>query len=167
VLDQVFDGVMRRPGRFPLPLLLCLLTACGGAAEGTSSPASTCPITTVPSHPTFSADIHPFLQSTCGSSTSTCHGGALASGHVDYSTSPTRTVRDVYADLVGAPVANAPTGFLRVTAFDPGRSWIVSKVTQTQPGGAGYGARMPLGRPDLCATTVDAIVAWVSAGAPF
>jgi hypothetical protein len=121
----------------------------------------------VPSHATFSGDIHPFLLATCGSSTSTCHGGPLASGHLDYSISGTRTVRDVYADLVNVPPANAPAGFMRVTPGDPGHSWVVSKVTQDQPGGAGYGARMPLGRPDLCAATVDTIVAWITAGAPY
>jgi hypothetical protein len=144
-----------------------LLGAACGAEPLAGSPGTTCPIALVPSHPTFSGDVLPALQQSCGSSTSTCHGGPTAYGHVDYSTSPGRTAQDVYGDLVGAVPANAPAGWLRVKAGDPARSWIVEKVSSVQPGGSGYGARMPLGRPDLCATTIDSLVAWISSGAPF
>jgi hypothetical protein len=85
---------------------------------------------------------------------------------VDYSTSLSRTPQDVHRDLVGATPANAPAGYERVKAGDPAHSWIVEKVTSDQPGGNGHGARMPLGRPNLCQPSVDAIVAWIAAGAP-
>jgi hypothetical protein len=141
---------------------------CGGtdASRGPATLTGTCPITVVPAHPTFTADILPAIQPSCGSAATSCHGGPTASGHVDYSTSIARTAADVRADLVGVPPANAPPGYDRVRAGDPAHSWIVVKVTSDQPGGSGYGARMPLGLPDLCQPTVDALVAWISAGAP-
>jgi len=141
---------------------------CGGtdASGGSGTPTSTCPITTVPAHPTFTVDILPAIQPSCGAAATSCHGGPTASGHVDYSTSLSRTVADVRADLVGVPPANAPAGYDRVRAGDPAHSWIVVKVTSDQPGGSGYGSRMPLGRPNLCQATVDTFVAWISAGAP-
>jgi hypothetical protein len=108
----------------------------------------------------------PALQVTCGSATSTCHGGPTAIGHVDYSTSLARTPQDVYRDLVGAIPANAPPGYERVKAGDPAHSWIVEKVSADQPGGSGFGARMPLGRPNLCQATVDTLVAWIATSAP-
>jgi len=146
-----------------------LLAACGGAepAAGSGTPASTCPITVAPAHPTFATDILPAIQPSCGAATTTCHGGPTANGHVDYSTPGPRTSRNVYDDLVGVTPANAPSGYLRVAPRDASHSWIVSKVTQDQPGGSGYGARMPLGRPNLCPATVDALLAWIADGAPF
>jgi hypothetical protein len=145
-----------------------LLAACGAepAAGGGTSP-STCPLTAAPAHPTFSVDILPAIQPSCGAATTTCHGGPTASGHVDYSTSLSRTPRNVYDDLVGATPANAPAGYLRVAPRDASHSWIVAKVTQDQPGGSGFGARMPLGRPNLCQATIDALLAWIADGAPF
>jgi hypothetical protein len=73
----------------------------------------------------------------------------------------------VYRDLVGATPANSPAGYQRVKAGDPAHSWIVEKVSSDQPGGSGYGARMPLARSNLCQPTQDALVAWIGAGAPF
>jgi hypothetical protein len=145
--------------------LAVLATACGSATPAADA-AGTCPIVAAPAHPTFTADILPALQSSCGSQATSCHGSPSAAGHVDYSTPLGRTAADVRADLVGALPANAPPGFLRVTPGDPAASWIVVKISQDQPGGSGYGARMPLGRPDVCAATHDAIVAWIAAGAP-
>ena len=148
---------------------LLLLAACGGAqpASGGGTPTSTCPITVAPAHPTFTADILPAIQPSCGAATTTCHGGPTAFGHVDYSTSLSRVPRDVYDDLVGATPANAPAGYLRVTPSDASHSWIVAKVSQDQPGGSGYGARMPLGRANLCPATLEALLAWIADGAPF
>jgi hypothetical protein len=148
---------------------LLLLAACGGAqpASGGGTPAETCPVAVAPAHPTFTTDILPAIQPSCGAATTTCHGGPSANGHVDYSTSLSRTPRNVYDDLVGVPPANAPSGYLRVAPRDASHSWIVAKVSQDQPGGSGYGARMPLGRPNLCAATVEALLAWIADGAPF
>jgi len=148
---------------------LLLLAACGGAqpAPGGGAPASTCPIAVAPPQPTFTTDILPAIQPSCGAATTTCHGGPTAYGHVDYSTSLSRTPRNVYDDLVGVTPANAPSGYLRVAPGDASHSWIVAKVSQDQPGGSGYGARMPLGRANLCPTTLDALLAWIADGAPF
>jgi hypothetical protein len=153
---------------FAVPSLL-LLAACGGAqpASGGGVPASTCPIAVAPAHPTFTTDILPAIQPSCGAATTTCHGGPTANGHVDYSTSPSRTSRNVYDDLVGVTPANAPAGYLRVAPGDASRSWIVAKVSQDQPGGSGYGTRMPLDRPNLCPATLGALLAWIADGAPF
>ncbi len=154
--------------RFVCVVSMLVVAGCGGSdpSSGAGTPSTTCPITVVPAHPTFTADVLPALQSSCGSAATSCHGGPTASGHVDYSTSLARTAADVRADLVGVAPANAPPGYDRVRAGDPAHSWIVVKVTSDQPGGTGYGARMPLGRPNLCQATVDALVDWITAGAP-
>ena len=55
--------------------------------------------------------------------------------------------------------------WLRVKAGDSAHSWIIEKVTKDQPGGSGYGARMPYAAPNLCQPTVDTLSAWISAGA--
>ena len=77
------------------------------------------------------------------------------------------TPAQVYAQLVNVPPANAPTGqgWLRVAPSDLAHSWIIEKITKDQPGGSGYGTRMPQGAPNLCQPTVDTLSAWISAGA--
>jgi hypothetical protein len=52
-----------------------------------------------------------------------------------------------------------------VAPGDPAHSWILEKVTKDQPGGTGYGARMPYAAPNLCQPTVDTLSAWIQAGA--
>ena len=49
---------------------------------------------------------------------------------------------------------------------DTAHSWILEKVTKDQPGGSGYGTRMPQAAPNLCQPTLDTLSAWISAGAP-
>ena len=155
--------------RLPIPLvLLSLLAACGGGG-GVATPIppaptpTTCPIPVAKASPSFSADIVPALQSSCGSSATSCHGGAAPTGHVIYSGTPAQ----VYAQLVNVVPANAPSGqgWFRVKPSDPGHSWIIEKVTKDQPGGSGYGTRMPQAAPNLCPPTVDTLSAWISAGA--
>jgi len=145
------------------PIALALMAACGGGAGET-----TCPIPSPIAAPIFTRDILPALQQSCGSRTSTCHGGNAPTGHVAYSTDVPRTARDVYDDLTTRPPANAPAQFPhRVTPGDPARSWLVEKITKDQPGGSGYGARMPYALPDLCYPTVTAITAWIAQCAPY
>lgn len=145
------------------PIALALVAACGGTGADT-----TCPIAAVPATPTFTRDILPALQQSCGSRTSTCHGGNAPTGHVAYSTDATRTARDAYDDLIGPAPANAPPAFPhRVTPGDPARSWLVEKITRDEPGGAGYGARMPYALPNLCPPTVTTITRWIDQGASF
>ena len=160
--------------RIPLlPALLSVpfLLACGGGGGGSTTAAAppppqatTCPIATAKANPSFSADLLPALQSSCGSAATSCHGGASPTGHVIYS----GTAAQVYAQLVNVVPANAPTGqgWVLVKPGDVAHSWIIAKVTQDQPGGTGYGARMPLAAPNLCQPTVDTLSAWIAAGAP-
>lgn len=149
------------------------LAACGGGGSGPDlpqNPATTCPIPASPASPTFSGHILPMLRASCGAeSTISCHGPQPRVGKVSYSA--TRTPMEVWGDLVGAVPANAPTGqgWLRVAAGDPARSWILEKVTSDNPGAGAtfgaYGARMPYAAPNLCDATVQALRAWILAGA--
>ncbi len=85
---------------------------------------------------------------------------------MSYSTSPTRLPQDVYSDLVNAAPTNAPPLYLRIAPGDPAHSWLLVKITEDEPGGTGYGARMPLGLPDVCPETVQAFTSWIIDGAP-
>lgn len=148
-------------------LALSLLCACGGGGGGSavpqppSPPPTTCPIPVAKANPSFAADLVPALQSSCGSSATSCHGGASPTGHVAFSGSAAQ----IHAQLVNVAPANAPAGWLRVKPGDPAGSWIIEKVTKDQPGGSGYGTRMPQAAPNLCQPTVDTLSAWISAGA--
>ena len=150
-----------------LPLALMVLTgACGGGGSSAPPPtppppATTCPIPVAKVSPSLAADLVPALQASCGSATTTCHGGASATGHIDFS----GTATQIRTQLVNATPANAPAGWLRVVPGDPAHSWLMVKVTQDQPGGTGYGTRMPQGAPNLCQPTLDTLSAWISAGA--
>ena len=155
--------------RFVVPALclLVLATACGGGGSATTPlptppPTTTCPITVAKASPSFSADLVPAIQSSCGSATTTCHGGASPTGHVIYS----GTAAQIHAELVNGVPANAPAGWVLVKPGDPAHSWIIEKVSKDQPGGTGYGTRMPQAAPNLCQPTIDTLSAWISAGAP-
>jgi hypothetical protein len=147
-----------------LPLPLVLLCACGGggSAANPTPAASTCPIPVAKASPSFAGDIVPALHSSCGSAATSCHGGASPTGHVSYS----GTATEIYAELVNVVPANAPPGWFRVKPGDLAHSWIIEKVTKDQPGGSGYGTRMPQAAPNLCQPTVDTLSAWINAGAP-
>ncbi len=151
-----------------LLVLLSLLCACGGgggaaAMAPPAPPPTTCPIPIAKTSPAFAADILPALQSSCGSAATSCHGGASPTGHVIYS----GTAGEVHARLVNVVPTNAPAGagWLLVKPGDPTHSWLLEKVTKDQPGGTGYGTRMPQAAPNLCQPTVDTLSAWISAGA--
>lgn len=151
-----------------VPVLLALLAAAcggGGMAGGTNgAPATTCPIPAAVAAPQFRRDILPALQASCGSLATSCHG-TPPTGHVSYATSMTRTASDVHADLL-LPPASAPATFPQlVVPNDVAHSWLVEKVTQDQPGGTGYGARMPYAAPNLCDATVATIESWIDLGA--
>ncbi|MGC4001381.1 MAG: hypothetical protein QM767_29560 [Anaeromyxobacter sp.] len=149
------------------------LLACAGA-EGNGSTTepppgqTTCPIPSAQDLPTFRATVLPMLQSTCGANSAiSCHGTPSPRGHVSYS--PALTADDIWAELVDVEPSSAPpgAGWLRIAAGDPSRSWLIEKVTQDDPGGAGqaYGNRMPLGLPDLCDPTVQTLRTWILLGA--
>ena len=149
----------------PLTLPLLFAFACGGGGSTSTpppQPPTTCPIPVALPSPSFASNLVPALQSSCGSATSTCHGGASPTGHVSYS----GTAAQIHAELVNVTPANAPAGWVLVKPGDPAHSWIIEKVTKDQPGGSGYGTRMPQAAPNLCQPTVDTLSAWISAGAP-
>jgi len=156
----------------PELLLALLLAACGGGgadtAAGPTPAATTCPIPVAVAAPTFSGHVLPMLRQSCGpGSAITCHGEPAPVGKVSYAQA--RSAAQVWGDLVGANPANAPAGFLRVAAGDPGRSWIVEKVTSDNPGSPGtfgaFGARMPYGAANLCDATVQTLRNWIQLGA--
>jgi hypothetical protein len=112
--------------------------------------------------PSFAGDLVPALQSSCGSTASTCHGPTTPAGHITYA----GTAAEVHARLVNIAPSNAPAGWVLIKPGVPAQSWLLEKVSKDQPGGSGYGTRMPQGAPNLCQPTVDTLTAWINAGAP-
>jgi mono/diheme cytochrome c family protein len=102
--------------------------------------------------PTFSA-IHEqvLLSGRCVA----CHGSA---GGLDFSAGK----GSAYEALVGAASANpAATSPTRVVAGDPAASWFYAKVAEANP----PDGRMPLAGSPLTACELEAIRAWIEAGA--
>ncbi len=150
-------------------VLLTLPWGCGGGGSSSPTPAptpapTTCPIPVAKASPSFSTDLVPAIQSSCGAAATSCHGGQSPTGHVLYSGTPS----ELHARLFNVVPANAPTGqgWVLVKPGDPARSWLLEKVTKDQPGGSGYGTRMPQATPNLCQATVDTLTTWINAGAP-
>jgi hypothetical protein len=119
--------------------------------------------------PTFGGTVLPMLRMTCGANSAiSCHGYPSPVGHVSYS--PSLTAAEVWNQLVDVPPSSAPpnAGWLRIAPGDVARSWLIEKVTQDDPGGAGqaYGNRMPYGLPNLCDATVQTLKNWIDRGAP-
>ena len=150
---------------FALAVLAAIGAGCGGTTAGSTQTGGTCPIQVALASPSFRGDILPAIQRSCGSSASSCHGTTTPAGHVRYGTDSSWTAADVWGSLVNVVPANAPAGYLRIKPNDPGHSWLVEKITKDQPGGSGYGARMPYGGADVCQPTVDTLVAWIDQGA--
>jgi hypothetical protein len=149
---------------------LASLAACAAEAPPeAAAPDTTCPIPVAVAAPTFGGVVLPMLRATCGAGSATSwHGSPTPVGHVSYA--PGLTATEVWAQLVDVEPSNAPTGagWRRIAPNDPARSWLVEKVTKDDPGGVGqaYGNRMPYGLPNLCAATVETLVAWIQRGAP-
>ena len=152
-------------------VLLILPLGCGGGGSSSPTPAptptptpTTSPIPVAKASPSFAVDLVPALQGSCGAAATSCHGGTSPTGHVMYS----GTAAELHARLVNVVPANAPPGlgWVLVKPGDPAHSWILEKVTKDQPGGSGYGTRMPQAAPNLCQPTVDTLTAWINAGAP-
>lgn len=154
-------------------LLLGAACAGGGGGGATASqgsgPVVTCPIPAVPTTPTWSGDIYPLLHSpTCGSSATSCHGGASAQGRLDYSQSSSA----LYLALVNQPsTAFNPTGWAIIKPSDSAHSWLYEKVAPAIPGepgkaatGSKTGSQMPLGGT-LCTATTDTLKRWIDQGA--
>jgi hypothetical protein len=137
----------------------------------TTTPTLTATFTTTPTPsavptPTFSIDSTlPRIQATifdttcldlgCHNATNQAGGQSLAPG-------------DSYTQLVGVTpqnVAALQDGFLRVTAGDPDKSFLVTKLTLPLGFDLRYGSRMPLGKAVLGADQIEQIRAWILRGA--
>lgn len=162
----------------PATLLVLLLAGCGGGGGGGSAatptpppPVVSCPIATVPTTPSWSTHIYPFIQQSCGTSSTSCHdnpGGSRINLH--------QSSAALYAALVDKPTP-ALTGWFYIKSGDDltapnRRSWLYEKVDPIVPGapgqaatGAAIGTPMPAGS-SLCAPTVNTLKAWIIAGAP-
>ncbi len=156
---------------FSWVLVMMCLTACGGGGSSSSASTSptdpyagtTCPISVPKTAPSFSADILPALQLSCGSNTSSCHGGTNPAGRILFS----GTAGSVYTQL--RAVTQSGPSWYRVNPGDPDRSWLMEKISKDNPGlaafGQTYGTRMPQGAPVLCQPTIDTFRAWIANGA--
>jgi hypothetical protein len=161
-------------------LALTVSGSCGGGGGGSSSgggnsPPINCqnPLPVALAAPRFSTDLLPMFQVTCGGGrdTSSCHGTlSIPAGKFSfYTEAGLRSASQVHSDLVNAPPNNAPTGqgWMRIKPNDVSRSWLIEKVSSDQPGGLGYGARMPAGGQNLCTSTIDNLKTWIQQGATF
>ncbi len=146
------------------------LVSCGGGSVSSISPSptdpyasTTCPIATTKANPSFSADILPALQLSCGSNTSSCHGGTNPAGRIVFA----GTANSVYTQL--RAVTQSGPSWYRVNPGNANTSWLIEKITKDNPGlaafGQTYGVRMPIGAPIVCQPTVDTIRAWINNGA--
>ncbi|MFZ1615197.1 MAG: hypothetical protein WAT51_13540 [Holophaga sp.] len=168
--DERFQIRCAHFGRTLLVLCGLGLASCGGGTNVSSpippAPPAICPIPVAKTNPTWGGDIHPFIQSSCGSAAVSCHGGASASGHLDFSLGATA----LHAALVGKTYAGL-AGWEYLKAGDPTKSWLYEKVAPVVPGepgknatGSKIGSQMPLGG-SLCAPTTETLRTWILQGA--
>lgn len=101
-------------------------------------------------------------------SASACHDGERGIAGLSFS-----DPRRAYEQLVGVAPTNGPAradGLLRVAAGDPSGSFLVWKINRStaELNERGYGAAMPIGGAHAPgAMTVEAVRAWIEAGAPW
>jgi len=151
---------------------LLFLCGCGGTGGALAAPVSggtplaNCPIPAVKATPSWSGDIYPFIQASCGSASLSCHGGPGAAGRKDYSLGAAA----LHASLVGQAYTGI-SGWQYIKAGDPATSWLYEKVVPAVPGEPGKGAtgskigsQMPLGG-SLCSATTDTLRIWIQQGA--
>lgn len=100
---------------------------------------------------TYTADVEPILASRCYS----CHGGAGASGGVNF---------DTYDELFQASV-DVPAIQL-ITPFDLDASYLWQKVNGTPAAVGGGGSQMPLSGGPLSGDEITLIADWIELGAP-
>lgn len=131
-----------------------ILTACGGGSgdSGAAPPAPPLP----PPPPAFGANFSEIQSNvftpTCA--TSGCHFGAGAPQGLRLDSI------NSYALLVGVP-SGEESAVLRVAPGAPDNSYLIRKLE----GNAATGARMPLNRPPLAASTIAIIRQWITDGA--
>ena len=117
------------------PVVIGLLTACGGGGGGGGNNEPPDPDPTTVS---FSLDIQPLFQTEC----ITCHGSA---GGLDVQT---------YSALLAGGNSGAV-----VIAGDPDNSFLVQHLEGTRT------PQMPLSRPPLSQPQIDTIRTWIAEGA--
>ncbi len=133
------------------------------------SPTATATPTGTPASvatPTFSlASTFPQIQATIFTTTCAeagCHNAAERAG--GQSLAPGQA----YAELVGVTPLNeaaAEDGFLRVEPGNPGKSFLITKLTMAVQFDPRSFSRMPLGKPPLDAAQIERIRAWILRGA--
>ncbi|HJV21562.1 MAG TPA: hypothetical protein VJ570_02645 [Holophagaceae bacterium] len=148
---------------------LALAAGCGGgggSASTPSAPVGTCPISAVPATPSWSTHIYPFIQQSCGVSSTSCHDNPGTRVNFNQGSAA------LYTALVNVPTLSGPSGWVYIKPYDDltaanRRSWLYEKVDPLVAGspGGGIGSPMPLGST-LCAPTKDTLRAWIIAGAP-
>lgn len=114
--------------------------------------------------PSFASIREKVFRVSCGTATSTCHSaeGAQLSGGMNLEDDPYRALL--------APANNqegSVKGLQRVKPGDPEQSFLVIKLRTTSSADPRYGSGMPFLTPgSVCDDTLDAIRAWIAAGAP-
>ena len=133
-------------------VVLFALTGCAGNGEGLDQNGQ--PLTGSAGAP-LTADFDSIQNNVFTPICTQCHAGANAplGLRLDAANS--------YALLVGVASEEVPT-LQRVKVGDPNASYLVQKISGT----AAVGGRMPLGGPYLPQSTIDAIVQWITNGAP-
>jgi hypothetical protein len=118
-------------------------------------------------HPVVTGATRAAAQAVATAKCITCHSGATPPAGLD--------LTDIFAQVGVAATEATPK--LRITAGDPTNSYLVDKILgMTQTVGTGVsagplaqGARMPnaaAGLPQLNPSDINAIIAWIAAGAP-
>ena len=162
----------RGPALIALGVMLGLAAACGGAGGSSatpstpSGPVASCPIPAVPATPSWSTHIHPFIQPSCGTSSTSCHDNPGTRVNLHQGASA------LYTTLVNGPTLAGPSGWVYIKPSDDltpanRRAWLYEKVDPLVAGspGGGIGTTMPAGS-SLCRPTIDSLKAWIIAGAP-
>lgn len=144
-------GMGQRLWAFPA-LALVLLGAVGTACTAPAAPVASASLA-----PTYTVLVNQVF-SNC--TTRSCHGAAAPRGGLAL------TPELAYGQLVGVVASDraaAAKGKLRVAPGKPEASYLYQKLTTPE---AGEGRRMPDGDVPLSAAELEAVRAWIAAGAP-
>jgi hypothetical protein len=126
--------------------------ACGqSCAMGQSCTAGVCTCGTA--SVSFSGAVQPILTAKCAAGG--CHGGVVPQGGINLSSGKS------YASMVGVPAQQCNDGRLRVKPGDPGASYVVDKMTNTD---ICSGTQMPK-TGLLPSAEIQTVVDWICQGA--
>jgi hypothetical protein len=136
--------------------VLVAVAGCGGGGGGSSPTAPPLPGPPLPPSgaTTFSQFQAQIFTPSCG--VAGCHAaGAAQAGLV-------LEAGQAYGNLVNVPSTQQPA-LSRVTPGQPEQSYLIKKL---RGDGDIIGERMPRGGPFLSQADIDALIAWINAGAP-